>query len=234
MAYNPYATDEATVEDAVPQYSMPRGTYAAPSLEDGSPFNDEFGWGAKLRVSAVGTPSAQRLGDIPRFDDYPDPAKAPEVWYEKKDSDKKHRHNVETQNGIGWSELKGVAPGDRRWAENPRLNVPAEPRVTQQLSPGTYSFTRPFDQFNRTYDGGPPSGSARTFNGLHFSMADHRRTYEAVGTMPVKTGRNTYRIEPTPWDTDVTDMPASASYNAAPAARIQSVDVPAGSRSWRL
>lgn len=240
-SYNPYATDEATIETAVPQYSMPRGTYAAPSLESGDAYIDEFGWGPELHTSTVETPSAQRLGTIPRIDDYPDPTKPPEVWYNRLDADDKVRHAVETQQATPWSELKGVAPGDRRWADNPRLNTSAEPRITQQLSPGTYSFTRPFDQFNRTYDGGPASGSARTFNGLHFSMADHKRNYDvtqAPGSMPVRNGRNTYRLEPTPWDTDVIDMPSDQSgYSAAPAARIQSVEIPnngGATRAWRL
>lgn len=234
---NPYAADESEIGESVPTYSMPRGTYAAPSLEDGDAYIDEFGWGPELKTSTVQTPSAQRLGAIPRLDDYPDPTKPPEVWYNRLDSDDKSRHSVETVEATGWTELKGVAPGDRRWADNPRLNVPAEPRITNKLSPGTYSFTRPFDQFNRTYGGEPPTGSARTFNGTHFSMADHKRNYDitqTAGAMPVRTGRNTYRIDPTPWDTDIVDMPANPGYSAAPEARIKSVEVPSGSRSMRL
>lgn len=237
-AYNPYASDEALVEDAVPQYSMPRGTYAAPSLEAGDAYTDTFGWGPELRVSTVQTPSAQRLGAIPRFGDYPDPAKPPQAWYGRLDADEKVRESSTEQKAVGWDELKGVAPGDLRWADNPRRKPPAESRKTQQMSPANYSFTRPFDQFNRTYDGGPASGSARQFNGLHFSMADHRRSYEAVGTMPVRTGRNTYRIEPTPWDTDVVDMPSDVGPDT-PSARIRSIEVPSnsaayGTRSYRL
>jgi hypothetical protein len=238
MAFNPYATEVATVEETVPQYSMPRGSYAAPSLEAGDAYTDTFGWGPELRVSTVQTPSAQRLGAIPRFGDYPDPTKPPQTWYDRLDADDKRRDAVTTQNATGWGELKGVAPGDLRWADNPRRKPPAENRVTQQQSPANYSFTRPFDQFNRTYANGPASGSARHLNGLHFSMADHRRTYEAVGTMPVRTGRNTYRMEPTPWDTDVVDLPSQSGPDT-PSARIRSIEVPSssaayGTRSYRL
>lgn len=237
-SFDPYATDKATIEETVPQYSMPRGSYAAPSLESGDAYIDEFGWGPDLRVSTVETPSAQRIGAIPRFQDYPDPQKPPEAWYGAKDADDKHRESVTEQKAVGWKELKGIAVGDLRWAPNPRLKPPEEPRVTDKLSPANYSFTRPFDQLNRTYDGQPPSGSARQFNGSHFSMADHRRTYEAVGTMPVRTGRNTYRLEPTPWDTDVVDLPSNAGPDT-PSARIRSIEVPSvgaayGSRSYRL
>lgn len=235
--FDPYAADKATIEDAVPQYSMPRGSYAAPSLEDGDAYIDEFGWSPELRMSTVQTPSAQRLGAIPRFQDYPDPQKPPEVWYDRLDSDEKQREAVTTTKAVGWSELKGVAVGDLRWADNPRRKPPAEPRVTDTMSPANYSFTRPFDQLNRSY-GGVASGSARHLNGSHFSMADHRRSYEAVGTMPVRTGRNTYRLEPTPWDTDVVDLPSNSGPDT-PSARIRSVEVPSasaayGTRSYRL
>lgn len=239
MGYDPYSADQATIEDAVPQYSMPRGSYAAPSLEDGSPYIDALGWADPLRVSTVNTPSAQRLGAIPRFQDYPDPTKPPtEGFYPREDADKAHREAVTSGQTIAWNELKGVAAGDHRWKENPRLTTSPEPRITQKLSPGTYSFTRPFDQFNRSYAGQPASGSARHLNGSHFSMADHRRSYEAVGTMPVRSGRNTFRLEPTPWDTDVVDMPASVGPDT-PSARIRSVEVPSGyaatgSRAFRL
>ena len=152
-SFDPYATDKATIEDAVPEYSMPRGSYAAPSLESGDAYNDEFGWGPELRVSTVQTPSAQRVGAIPRSGSYPDPQKPPEDWYGRQDADTKKRESVTSQIATGWQELKGILPTDLRWADNPRRKPPAEPRVTDQMSPRTYSFTRPFDQFNRTYDG---------------------------------------------------------------------------------
>lgn len=238
MGFDPYASDKATIEDTVPQYSMPRGSYAAPSLEAGSPYNDEFGWGPELRMSTVNTPSAQRLGAIPRFDSYPDPQKPPEAWYQPQDRDATSREAVTDQDANGWNELKGVEVGDLRWAPNPRLKPPAEPRVTQRLSPRTYSFTRPYDQLNRTHGGDPATGSARHLNGSHFSMADNMRTYQAVGSMPVKTGRNTFRLEPTPWDTDVVDLPSNAGPDT-PSARIRSIEVPSGNsysgtRSFRL
>lgn len=230
MPYNPYAADEATIETAVPEYSMPRGTYAAPSLESGDAYNDEFGWGPRLRTSAVETPSAQRLGVIPREDFYPDPDKPMRFW-RRRDQDEKVRESTTNTVGVPWAEHKGISASDRRWAPNPRSTPPPESRITQQLSPGTYAFTRPFDQLNRDYDG-VQVGSKRTFNGWHFSMADNKRTYEAVGTMPVRTGRNTYRIEPQPWDTDIVDVPSSQEYAPTVVARDQAL--PPRNRSYRL
>lgn len=228
--FNPYAADEAVIEATVPEYSMPRGTYAAPSLESGDAYNDEFGWGPKLRTSSVETPSAQRLGVIPRYDDYPAPEKPWRFW-RRRDKDAAARESVTSGQDIDWREHKGISSRDKRWEYNPRLHPPAETRITEQLSPGTYSFTRPFDQLNRDYDG-VKVGSKRHFNGQHFSMADHMRTYEAVGTAPVRTLRNTYRLEPQPWDSDIVDVPQSQTY--APTVVPRNQTLPPRGRSYRL
>lgn len=230
MPFNPYAADPATIEDAVPQYSMPRGTYAAPSLEEGDAYIDEFGWSARLRTSAVEIPSAQRLGVIPRYDSYPDPSRAPEEWYDPENRDHNNRHKSEDQQGVAWPEKKGVQGTDSRWDPNPRLKPPPESRITQLLSPGNYAFTRPFDQFNRTHGGDPATGSKRQFNGWHFSMADNKRDFEAVGSMPVRSRRNTYRTEPAPWDLGIVDIPEPPMIPVAST----TYDMPLRSRSWRL
>jgi hypothetical protein len=131
---------------------------------------------------------------------------------------------VTDTHAVGWSEYKGIAPGDRRFEDNPRLNFSAEPRPTQQLSPRRYSFTRPFG--NNTSKVG-----AKHFTGVHFSMADHRRNYEIYGMQPVFNRRNTYRLEPQPWDTNVVDMPPDESVVSA---RITSVDIVPRAAGWRL
>jgi hypothetical protein len=239
--YDPYAAESATIEQAVPEYSMPRGTYAAPALQDGDAYIDAFGWSPDLRTSASGdtAPSAQRLGVIPRFDDYPDPLKAPQDgYYQRLGADRNLRHGrEESVQGTPWDNPSGVNASDRRWAPNPRSTPPPVTRVTQHMAPGTYSFVRPFDQLNRSY-GDVVVGSARHLNGWHFSMADHKRTEkitnETVGSMPVRTGRNTYRIEPTPWDLNVVDMPPAGDASGGyPQQVIQSYATQA-SRSYRL
>lgn len=234
MVFNPYAADESSIESAVPEYAMPNhGAYASPDITEGSPYNDEFGWSGKLRTSTVETPSAQRVGAIPRFDMRPNPQRPVVEEWRKRDADDQHRHSVEDQTATGWNTPSGVAPGETRFAPNPRSVPVAESRITSRLAPRSYSFTRFFDQFNRTHDGDPLTGSARTFNGMHFSMADHRRTYDVEGFAPVRSARNTYRIEPTPWDAHIVDMPADNGASI-PTAQVRSVEVPSGSRSWRL
>lgn len=234
MAFDPYASDNSALEDAVPEYAMPNhGSYAAPALDEGDAYTDEFGWGPALRTSTVETPSAQRVGSIPRFDMRPEPTRPAEEEWRKRDADTALRHTVEDVHSTGWDTPSGVAPGQVRFAPNPRSVPVAESRITSRLSPSRYSFTRLFDQFNRTHDGDALTGSARQFNGVHFSMADHRRDYNIEGYAPVRTARNTYRIEPTPWDTNVVDMPADNNAGI-PQARVRSIEVPSGSRSWRL
>jgi hypothetical protein len=48
--------------------------------------------------------------------------------------------------------------------------------------------------------------AAWLFDGSHFSMADNRRAYDILTMAPVPHRRNTYRVEPSPWDTDIVDM----------------------------
>jgi hypothetical protein len=230
-AANPYAAREVTTDPEradvpvmeAPQYAVPQhGAYAAPPIEAGDAYNDTFGWGPRIHTSTVETPSAQRLGVFPRVDYRPDPVRpADEGFYAQRDADEAKRHSVEEIDANGWTENKGIKPGDQRWAPNPRLKTVPESRVTQQMAPRSYSFTRPFDQH-----------SARTLNGLHFSMADHRRNYEILGMAPARRARNTYRIEPTPWDVDIVDMPPPRE--PATSAVLQGVELPESSRAYRL
>lgn len=228
---NPFAARETLTDPEradtpvmeAPQYAVPQhGAFSVPSIEAGSPYNDEFGWGPKLRTSPTETPSAQRLQTIPLYDYRPNPVRPPEEFWDRMDADDARRHGVETVDANGWDERKGVYPTDRRWADDPRLTPPPENRVTQRMAPRSYSFTRPFDQH-----------SARQLNGTHFSMADHRRNYEILGMAPVHQRRNTYRLEPAPWDTDVVDLGPDRDPTTVQA-RLVSVEIPASSRSYRL
>lgn len=235
MVGNPWASRSQRVESdprmadtpvsQTPDYAVPQhGSYAVPPLAAGDAYINEFGWGPGQRLhapSSVETPSAQRLQTIPRYSFSPDPDQPPQNWYAYRDADDARRHTVEDQDADGRTELKGVSSGDRRWVDNPRRNPPAESRPTQTMSPSSYSFVRPFD-----------TGYARTFNGMHFSMADHRRNYEILGMAPVSSRRNTYRLEPTPWDQNVVDVPENPE-QSMPYARLKSPDLPV-SRQWRL
>lgn len=233
--YNPWSTKKVASKDTpatpiaeTPDYpGMAVSDYAVPSLQEGAPYNDEFGWGRRpegLLPSAVDYPAAQRLQLIPRKDFFPEPEKpAEQGFYPSRDRDDKERHSVEFQDADGWQEAKGVYPTDLRWADDPKRKPPSEHRPTMQMAPRTYLFERPFAQESR-----------RTLTGNHFSMADHRRNYEilhAYGMAPVRSARNTYRLEPTPWDENIVDLPPPAQQ---PYARTVGQTLPSAPRTWRL
>jgi hypothetical protein len=231
--FNPWSTRKVAASNTpatpiadTPDYPvMVQSAYAVPSLESGSPFNDEFGWSNKgLQPSAVEYPSAQRLMTIPRRDFYPDPVRPPDEFYEEnRGREVNARHSSqEFVDADGWEELKGVTGSDRRWADDPRRTPPPETRLTQQMAPRTYLFERPYGQ-----------DSERYLNGNHFSMADHRRSYEIqqFGMNPVTTPRNTYRLEPAPWDVNVVDVPPDSQPVYA---RHTGQNLPPGPRTWRL
>ena len=190
----------------------------------GYPITNPIGWAPKYE-RPTGDPST-------RFDDYYPPGQPPEVWYQRRDHDKAWRHSVETQDADGWTEQKGGSGYPA--APNPRSVPPPEDRPTMKMAPRSYSFTRPFDQWNRQYGDSTDAivNSARQLNGTHFSMASFRRDYPILGMEPPRRSmRNTYRLTPAPWDTNLVDMPPISSPENL---RIQSMDVPAASRSYRL
>lgn len=209
-----------------PDYGMPNSAYAAPSLTQDAPYNDEFGWGPKTRISVETTPDAMREHQFPVREKRPPGNDSPKPWYRALDAEEKQRESVTDQDADGWQEQKGrykITP-------NPRENPPPETRWTEQLSPRSYSFTRPFDQ-------GTKGNGARRFTGNHFSMADHRRNYEILGMRPWSQHRNTFRVDPAPWDADMYDVPPESTIGAVTNGRIQAVDIPSdypGNRSFRL
>lgn len=222
---NPYAADNAGGQYSnAAEYGTPNSAFAAPGPSTDSPYIDEFGWGPKPRISVESTPDAMRLQNFPVRTVRPDGDDAPEEYYGPLDADDKTRHSVENVDADGWEIVK-----DRyRIGPDPRWNPPAETRITEKMSPRRYSFWRPFDQ-------GTKGNGARQLNGLHFSMADHRREYEILGIRPWSAHRNTYRVDPTPWDADMYDVPDSETVGTTRQGRVQAFEVPGSdNRSFRL
>lgn len=220
---NPWASRTTTDVTEIAVRPVADSRYAAPSGEGA--YIDEQGWSPSLRLSPETIPDTHRLGTFPLIDHRPNPARPPEEFFGKNARDISARHSVEAIDADGWTEVKGVG-SERRFAPNPRETPPPESRLTQQMAPRSYSFFRPF--------AGPP----RALNGEHFSMADHRRTYEILGMAPQrKPGagtRNTYRLTPEPWDVDIVDVPPDVSPDI-PYGRVQAVEViPQSKRAMRL
>ena len=231
MPDNAYAISRTEGEFDTPEYAPSVSGYAVPGVDSDAPYNDEFGWAPSLRLSPEGIPDTHRLGTLPLYDYRPVDNRPATEWYGRLDAEEKKRESVTDQDADGWEETKEYPGYDRpsaganRWARDPKENPPPEPRWTMKLGPRSYSFWRPFGT-------GLPKSGAKEFNGLHFSMADHRRDYEIYGMEPVRNRRNTYRIEPTPWDTNIVDIPAP---DDTPEMRVVvSANVDYQSRSWRL
>jgi hypothetical protein len=85
--------------------------------------------------------------------------------------------------------------------------------ATYRKNPNTFrNFDRQFFASNYATGAG-----ARYNNGTHYSMAVHQTLTpygpSTDGANPVRASRNTYRIDPAPWDTTNTDGPSNtASY----------------------
>ena len=219
----PYSFRSAPI--AVSQGMGPFPEYAVPTYgTDGPGYHDSpvAAYSSPLREFPGGFPDPSRLSDIPRRDYRPDPRVPPEYFWNGSHgvgTERLARHGVEYQDADGFAV---PLPTARPQAPNPRFSPPAEPRPTNRMSPHTYTFTRPWQQ-----------DMARTFNGLHFSMADHRRAYPILGMVPFTRKRNTYRADPTPWDIDNVDAPAPQPSETP--GRIVPFDIPpSGGQSWRL
>jgi hypothetical protein len=195
MGENPYTVDGQVLMPG------PNSRYAVPSKESGGPYITAFGWAPTLGTQSNGIPDAERLGVAPIRQRQVDPTGPPDAWFDRyTDFDDARRHTVETQVTEGQTENRTW--GHSRAPDNRWFPVPAS-RVTDKLSPSQYLFTRPFQR--------PPARN----NGIHFSMADHRRNYPILGMEPANKRRNTYRIDPTPWDAEVMDTVQAAAVIAS-------------------
>lgn len=220
-----YVASNVPIGDYIvpPQGANPR--YAVSDVADHAFTDSPVGaWSPSLRTSTEGTPDAQRNQAVPLRDYRPGPRQAPQEWWTGPGGPGREvqtRHTqFEYQDADGWEVTRGD-PNRKRAAPDIRRTPPTPSRVTDKLAPSSYTFTRPFDQ-----------NVERNFNGQHFSMADHRRTYEIYGMAPVYSRRNTYRADPAPWDADIVDQ--VPPFNPV-GARIMATEVPdsAGS-AWRL
>lgn len=189
--------------------------FASPGLDEENGYVDlpGLGYAPPHRISVASDEASIK-------DFRPEPNRPPEEFWDAQ-NDTVERHGVEYQDADGF-EVSREGSG-KPHAAHPESIRPVPPRLTDKLSPHSYTFTRPFDQH-----------AERQFNGEHFSMADHRRTYEVTGMAPVRTPRNTYRIPPTPWDQDIVDMAPDREPDTVQA-RIVQVELPVPvDRSYRL
>jgi hypothetical protein len=189
--YEPY-------ESEIP---IPNEAYARPPA--GYP-HSVGGYADQLETGIGTTPDAQRVGTIPiETPTGPNPGD-PAQWYEQQDRDTANRESVVQQQYSGIAERVDRSAGaGSRFAPNPNLIPPQNNRWTQYLNPNNEYFVRPFAWGME----GVPKVGARYLNGVHFSMASHKRNYEIFGMAPRRQRRNTLSRMPAPWDENIVDVP---------------------------
>lgn len=216
----PYAAD-----GRADYYGMRTPEFTDPAFADEPGGNRQYvsdmGWAPGVSSGDIaGTPDPQRTEETLRVDRRAN-LRNPWAWWQHFRADQDKRESVVEQDADGWTELKG----SRSRAADPRWIPVPESRPTQQMAPRNYLFSRPFDQ-----------DVARRFTGAHMSLANNRRNYEILTMAPATQWRNTYRTEPTPWDTDIVDDTVTPADNGHPQKRLQSPNIPPSmtTRSYRL
>lgn len=201
------------------EYSMGPDEHYVPE-EGNTEYVYPLGWATKLVRAIGGTPDPQREMDQRTYTVRPDDDEPPERFYGPLDAETKKRESVTNTQAVGWTEQKS----EYIQGPDPRWNPPAETRLTSDMSPANYAFSRPFDQLEK-------GNGARQFNGMHFSLADHRRDYDIGGMAAAQTYRNTYRASPAPWDADMYD---EAEPQQVENAVVNYVPAPSASSAYRL
>lgn len=118
------------------------------------------------------------------------------------------------------------SPYEKVWGEGDRM--------TSGTNPNRWRFWREWG----TSNGVSRDAGSRYLNGEHYSMAQHHtlNPYEDQldGMHPVSRSRNTYRLDPQPWDAGLNDAPTNTANYATRIGR-ESVGDQAGlGRSYRL
>lgn len=204
-------------------YTMPTGPANYGQVQDGlpartaaytepGPGHDGYldspvgAWTAPLTGRSDGTPDPRRTGVVVGPEYRPTPyTDNPATWWAGAGPGREtlnRHHRLEYVNPEGFEETRSLDPGKRAEPDVRRTPQP-ETRLTQKMSPHRWVYTRPFDQDVR-----------HDLTGVHFSLADHRRTYPIMGMEPAVQRRNTYRADPAPWDTYLTDYPPAEDYHA--------------------
>lgn len=207
MAKPQTRTTETSYSIAVPQYTT--RTVDAPYHDTGGTYASPIG------IGPHSSPSDQRVGHAPLRETNFHRSGAAETYYRQVNEPWLTEHNnAEHVEPVLQSENVGAT---LRFAAKPI--APAPSRWTAYLTPRTYFFQRKFGSDAREFDGG------------HFSMADHRRTYPILGMEPVRKRRNTDRLTPQPHDAFSKDQ---APDPKAPIEITPINQVFTGTRSYRL
>lgn len=170
-------------------------TYDAPdSVTDKAPYvYAGYGWTATNPETVP-----NQWNDLHHYS-YPDPGEPAEQW-SGYNQEPKTKLNAQVAHNIN-----GGAPQQsqneiyRGFTDNPNRYPEKWTPAWETMRPTTYEFARDMWQWR----------GERQLNGTHFSMADNIRSYPLGGMRPAneRNRRNTYRLNPPPWDEQMVDMP---------------------------
>ena len=174
--------------------------YAVTDSPDASMPGYGDGFSPELRVGSEGTtPDDIRVGRR----EPPLHSPAPE-HHKRRGRDELRRESDEVMIATGWG-IQQSKPGIGVIPEQVQERLPVRPTAT--IGQNTYLNTTPKHIPRRVRDALDESAVE------HLSMADHRRAYEIYGMRPQGgMGRNTYRLDPQPWDSDLYDPPQAADF----------------------
>lgn len=192
--------------------------------EDNGGWLTRFGWATPFTRNRL--PDAMRMGTEKTLSQPQDPNQRES--YARMDANEAERESVVCLSAT--LRTMPSASSGKAQKDNPYYNDghgwPEPDRMTMRKSPASWMMTRPYDQ-----DSNGSRVGARRLNGDHFSMADHRRNYEIMGMEPVHRSRNTYRLDPVPWDEELVDGPTNSPGYSQP---INYETTTTGTRSYRL
>lgn len=221
MAQNPYAAPNAAARNgtAPPAMSVFGGNQRYAVRDTPESTDPEYSVGYSPALKAGGSSSGESLPDNVRIGTRKTPIPGRNwndpKWQQHMDSDFLRRISEE-ETTVNWNvqQRKTPAPTNPLWTQE---RMPVRPTAT--MSPLNRLFQRPWHIPRNAKDA---LGEEAT---LHFSMADHRRTYPILGMKPQgRVGTNTYRAQPRPWDENLF-IPPQAGQNTGGIA---------GNRTWRL
>lgn len=165
--------------------------------DGGTAFNNS-GYATKLNAVPGSTPDPYRLGYL-RPTPFTSNGVGNEQTTEQRFGEKLARNNYDFT--VDPLPPESAQPTRLERAPDPRWLRPGPSRITELLQPTGYYSVRPFD--HRTPD---------RFNGEHFSMATHKRTYDNYGMAPANPFRSTRREESVPHGVLNYDKPSPSPY----------------------
>jgi len=204
---NPYSKPVARGDGSAPNptgsviWAGP-GRYSVPDIPETT--DPDYTLGFSPTLATTGSPDGTKLPDDIRIGVRKPPPNSPQNTevYTRRYNEFYRRASVE-KTTLGWH-VRQEKPPPPRVPEWEQEKLPIRPTAT--LAPAGYMFQRP------EHHPRPIKDAVGEQAVEHFSLADHRRTWEIFGQKPQGgPGVNTYRAPVRPWDENMFIPPQPAN-----------------------